>query len=477
MLKLTGLLLRLAVIGALVIFVASAPGTIEMEWRGYIIETTVGFVAVVLVIAAIIWTGVYRLWRSLLDWPRRRRERAAYMRHTTGIDSAVRALALIGAGDADGAARQSRRALTLLPEHPLALLTAAQAAALRGDTAEARQYFGRLKDDPSAAVLGVRGLLQNGGTPADARDSAVAEEALRILYDVSKTDANAPYVLMKRFEIETRQKSWTAAEKTLKQIKRAGVLDAGAFAHMRAVLYLAESDEALFDAQPMRAVKLAKKAVRLERAFVPAITRLARAYIAADKRRAAIRLIEQRAAEAPHPDLVAIWLQLEPEPAVKAPFTRDHYTADWLKKLYQKARDSKPVNAALGRSAYAAKEYDLARTHLRTGEDFETLSQLERGLGNIPEANMWLERALHAEATSTGDDKWHCASCGAAALDWAPNCHSCGSFASYQWSVVPCGVRPASSVPGLAGSLDFSTDFAADPRTVMTDGTNLRSPV
>src|SRR3546814_13347697 len=65
----------------------------------------------------------------------------------------------VAAGDAQEAARWSRRADDLLEDPPLTLLLSAQAAQLNGDERAAEKYFNAMLEKPETRFLGLRGLL------------------------------------------------------------------------------------------------------------------------------------------------------------------------------------------------------------------------------------------------------------------------------------------------------------------------------
>ena len=109
-------------------WLAKRPGTIMIEWLGYITEVTV-FSALILLAALLgaillTWSGLRQVWRSpaalgrYLD--RRRQQR--------GLDALTGGIIAVSAGDRAQAVRYAAQARKALPHEPLTHLLRAQAA-------------------------------------------------------------------------------------------------------------------------------------------------------------------------------------------------------------------------------------------------------------------------------------------------------------------------------------------------------------
>ena len=140
-------------------WLADRPGTIVVDWQGYIAETSVfrAFILLLLLIGAalVAWSALRWLWSSPARVGRvlnRRREKR-------GLDALSGGIIAIGAGDRTLAARYAGQARKALPHEPLTNLLRAQCAQLAGDRATSRRIFEAMLASPDTEQLGLRGLF------------------------------------------------------------------------------------------------------------------------------------------------------------------------------------------------------------------------------------------------------------------------------------------------------------------------------
>ena len=99
-------------------------------------------VATVLVIAlSLVTIIIYRIITTFIDAPAEFFRWRAMGRRRKGFAALTRGLVAVAAGDDEEARRQTRKAISLVGEPPLALLLAAQAAQLEGDDETAQRYY------------------------------------------------------------------------------------------------------------------------------------------------------------------------------------------------------------------------------------------------------------------------------------------------------------------------------------------------
>ncbi len=151
--------LSLAAAVVTAVWFSERPGSVLIEWEGWLIELSVGrFVLTVSVflIAAVFLLG---LLRAIGKAPKKLRERRQSSRRERGYKALTNGMVAVAAGDPEEANRQARKANILLKEPPLTMLLSAQAAQLNGDEEAAARYFEEMLGRPETAFLGVRGLL------------------------------------------------------------------------------------------------------------------------------------------------------------------------------------------------------------------------------------------------------------------------------------------------------------------------------
>ena len=174
-------LIVIVVLIAVAIFIADRPGTVELDWQGWRVDTNVAVLALGVVLLGMIAAGVFHLLRRLVTAPaaylRWRRER----RREAGFRALTQGMVAVAAGDPEEAIKHARRADVLLAEPPLTLLLSAQAAQLNGDHTAAQNISPRCWSGAETEFLGLRGLLMQALHAGDeAAALKLVERAKRI---------------------------------------------------------------------------------------------------------------------------------------------------------------------------------------------------------------------------------------------------------------------------------------------------------
>ncbi len=150
---------KIALLVALVYWLAERPGDVSIEWMGYRLDTSVGLLVFAVALVALLVATLYHLWRFIVRAPRDLTRSVQTSRRRRGYKALTQGMVAVAAGEPEEATRQARRAGALLDEPPLTMLLSAQAAQLTGDAAAAKRYFGSMLENPEPRFLGLRGLL------------------------------------------------------------------------------------------------------------------------------------------------------------------------------------------------------------------------------------------------------------------------------------------------------------------------------
>ena len=159
MLRLVVYFLVIAALAAVLSWLADNPGSIIVNWQGYIWNTDVFELAIILSILAaltiLLWTALRSIWQSpaaIGNFFNRRREKR-------GLEALSSGMIAIGAGDRSLATRYAIQARKSLPNEPMTHLLRAQAAQLAGDRSTSRRIFEAMLASPDTEALGLRGLF------------------------------------------------------------------------------------------------------------------------------------------------------------------------------------------------------------------------------------------------------------------------------------------------------------------------------
>jgi HemY protein len=435
MIRIVAFLLVVLAAAAGLNWLADRPGTIVVEWQGYIAETSVFRAFVVLVVAiglaVLAWSALRWLWSSpgrigrLLDRRRQRR----------GLGALSSGMIAIGAGDCALAMRYAGQARKALPHEPLTHLLRAQTAQLTGDRATSRRIFEGMLSSPDTEQLGLRGLF------LEAERESEREAARQIAERALKLNPKLAWPVEALFDLQCWAEDWQGALDTLAIAQRNHLVDKTVARRRRAVLFTAQA-QAVEDTAADKALELARAAHRLAPDLVPAAAIAGRVLAAQGNTPRAARVLLKAWRLSPHPDLAAAYAYARPGDSPR----------DRLHRMRHLARltphDSEgPIAFAI--TAIEAHEWDEARAALeplladRLTQRVATLMARIEGeqhadAGRVRE---WLARAVNAPR----DPAW--TADGVVSDRWAPVSPVTGALDAFRWRV------PVEAIDKRAGAL------------------------
>jgi len=454
-------LIVIALFIAAAIFIADRPGTVQLDWQGWRVDTNVSVLVLGVALLGMAAAGLFHLLRRLVTGPgaflRWRHER----RREAGFRALTQGMVAVAAGDPEEAARHSRRADALLADPPLTLLLSAQAAQLKGDHTAAQRYFSAMLERAETEFLGVRGLLMQALHAGD--DTA----ALKLVERARELRPKTPWVLHRLYHLRARAGQWLEAETTLVEAMGRKAIDATVGRHHRAVLLHEQSRAAAAAGDTAQATALADKSVGHDRSFAPAAVHLAQLQMAHGRPRRAMRTLLAAWREAPKPEIAAAFAGLFNDDTPVQRLKR-------LEKLAAANPDHAESRLALAEAALDAKLWGEARRHLlaagagdadpspRLCRLMARLEEQEHGDGEA--ARAWLQRAA---LTSAADQTYLCGHCGAELTAWSAHCPHCHEFGSIGWQTpkrAAIAAGTAVAAPVAAVPPPTLVDFSGESR-------------
>jgi HemY protein len=419
MLKVLLFLLAGVVIVALAWFLAGIPGHVAATVGAYTLETSAPVAIVLLVALVVVILIVLRILGGLLAIPRtgagwHRRHRLAL-----GERAVTRVLVALAAGEKGTARKEARRARHLLGDSPQTLLLVAEAGRLSGREDEAEEAFRALAKQKDARFLGLRGLLRQA---VDRRDWPAA---LRI---ANQAEAAHPGTVWLRHQRE----NWAEALELIGPDPS------------RATYYIAAADA---EPDSSRALSYAKQAWKQDPAFTPAVLAYAGRLRTAGQEKRAQACIATAWKRAPHPELAAFALALEPDKLACAQAARrlaagnpTHVESRLL--LARVALDAGLTGEARHQVEIAENEGVKQRRLCLLLAEIEEQERGETEAGRLAQRD-----ALRRASTAEPDPHWQCTNCHTDHAAWHAKCDTCGSIGTVQWQN---GVRIA-GLPAIAG--------------------------
>ena len=428
---------------------AKRPGTITVEWLGYVAETSVfrGLVilAVLLGVALLTWWVLRQVWRSPAAlahyFNRRRRER--------GLDALSSGIIAVGAGDRALATRYAAQARRALPHEPLTHLLRAHAAQITGDRATARRIFEAMLASPDTEQLGLRGLFLEADREGE-REAArqFAQRALQL-------NPKLAWPVEALFDLQCRAADWPGALNTLAVAERQHLVEKAPARRRRAVLLTARA-QALEEAAPEKALELALEAHQLARNIEPAAAIAGRILASRGQTPKAARVLLRTWRQAPHPDLAVAYAYARPGDSPRDRLDRVHH-------LGRLTPNHPEALIAVATSAIEARAWDAAREALKplldgrlTARVCALMARIEgEQYGDAGRVREWLARAVGAAR----DPAW--IADGVAYERWSPVSPTTGQLDAMRWGVPEAAASDKAAATALAAKLEAMLGLGA----------------
>ncbi|HVH77282.1 MAG TPA: heme biosynthesis HemY N-terminal domain-containing protein [Stellaceae bacterium] len=456
----------IALLAVAAAFLADHPGSVEIVWRSWQVETSVAVLAAAIILATLIVMALVKGAALIVRGPglylRRRREK----RREAGYRALTQGMVAVAAGDPQEAKRYARKAEILLAEPPLTLLLSAQAAQLEGDEAAARKFFTAMLGRGETEFLGLRGLINQALRAGD------RGTALRLAERARTLRPNTGWVVESLLDLQLRAGRWEAARETLARAEKLRLLSAERARHRRGVIVHELSLAAARGGDRRRAVRLAAEAQALVSDLAAPAVHYARLVLADGRKRLAARAVEHAWRQAPQPELARLYGEIFGD---EPPLSR----LKCFERLAEENPGARETHMALAEAALEASLWGEARRHLEAalaapppraelahktapGTEAEEpppgsptarlclmMARLEEAEhGSDGQTREWLDRV----AGALPEPRYICAECGAESLEWHSLCPSCGAFDTLSWRT-PGGAPPAGLLPLPAAAI------------------------
>ena len=463
MVRLVTYLLSVALIATGLAWLADRPGTLQIAWQGYDIETSVFRAAVMLAAALAAAIFLWSIFRAIWNSPAAFGDRIVKRRQKRGLEALSSGMIAVGAGDTALATRFALQARKALPHEPLTHLLRAQAAQLSGDRATTRRIYEAMLASPDTEQLGLRGLF------LEAEREGAHEAAEQYAGRALKSNPKLGWTSSALFDLQCKQKSWSDALETLNHAKRNGHIDKAITDRKRAILLAAQAQVAE-EEEPEKALTLAMEAHALAPDLVPAAAVAGRIFAARGNTGKAAKVLQKTWIRAPHPDLAMAFAY-----ARIGDSTRDRL--DRVRQLAALNPQSIEGPIAVATTAIEARMYDEARQALQpllasrlTQRVAVLMARLEAGEnGDKGKVREWLARASNA----AHDPVW--IADGVISSRWEATSPVDGRLDAFQWRV-PVEAMDKGNAEIVANRLEELLAIGS-PANVQDDVSTLATPL
>ena len=376
-------------------------------------------------------------------------------RERKGFQALSEGLMALASGEGRLAIAKAEKAQKYLQKPELTDLITAQAAELTGDTAKAEAVYKRLVQNEKTRFVGVRGLMKQKLAKGE------TETAMKLAEKAFAIKPRHVEVQDTLLQLQAGAHDWAGARKTLNAKLKHGALPRDVHKRRDAVLALSEAKGILDNGKDIEARERAIEAAKKSPDLIPAVAMAARAHIAEQRPKLAIRLLKKAWEVSPHPDLAAAFAEIEPKESPAERLKR----FQMLTRIRPDHRETRLLKAELN---IAAEDFPEARRsvgdlveHEPDARVMTIMAAIERGEG-APDAVVrgWLARAL----TAPRGPQWVCDKCNNIHTAWTPVCSNCEAFDTLSWRTPPASdlVLPggAEMLPLIVGSPDPAPETA-----------------
>ena len=424
MIRLWLLLCVIAGLGAAAAWLAGQPGSVTIYWFDWRIDTSFAFLIMAAAISAVLFAYLLIFLRAVLLAPAHFSERRQMRHYHKGMEEITYSVAALAASDVKNARLHTRKAERLLGQTPLTLLLSAQLARNEGDEEKTRLLLNKMLDHKETEYLAARSLSES------ASKERMFEKALPLAERARSVNPKETSSAASLISLHIKLEKWQEALHAVQKATRKGAFSRKEKRHYRGIVYLAQGMQLLEAGQAEAATTNASVALKYLPQFTPAILFAARAMIAAGKLPKATRLILKYWRIAPHPELAsALRIAIAKEAPAKQ--------LKIVRKLAALLPDHPESNLAVAEIAIKQKEWDIARTALKTVlkkhesmRACKLMAYTEQGeFSDFDAAGRWLSRSADAEPEAV----WACNRCAHGSEHWQAHCPSCDAFDTLEW--------------------------------------------
>jgi|GEM_PF-3169467 len=283
MTKLLLFLILVAGAGFAASFLAENAGSVTMFWFDYRIDTSVAFILICGVVAALVLTFLLQIIFAPSRFFARFFERRAANKLKLGIGELTYSVAALASSDIAAAEAHTKKVEKLLGRTPLTILLSAQIAKTKGDEATTNALLEQLLLHKETNYLAARSLSDNANKHDD------LPRALELARQANQLNPKDSLSALQVLNLQVRLKQWKAALATVQNLR----IPRKERNRLIALISIVRGRELLADGHNEEALGLARYALSKLPYFAPAADFAARVYSATGDMRKAENILKK----------------------------------------------------------------------------------------------------------------------------------------------------------------------------------------
>ncbi len=241
--------------------VVENPGIVNMRWFDYQIETSVAFILLIILLAAIVMVLATLVFKFLFSAPSQFMQRRNVKQLKSGLTELTYSISALASSNIDAAEMHTRKVEKLLGKTPLTLLLSAQIAKTRGNEATTHALLEQLLEYKETEYLAARSLSDS----ANKQDNL--PKALLLAKKAQSIDPKDNASALAVISLQVRMKHWEEALANIKKIK----LPRREKLRLRSLVQLARGKLLLEERRAEEALSLIRDIMSVLSQFPPAL--------------------------------------------------------------------------------------------------------------------------------------------------------------------------------------------------------------
>lgn len=405
------------------VFLSLNPGTVSIAWFDYRIEMPVAILIIGVFLVIVLLISLHGLWRKLWLIPERYIKFMQKRRRLKGEKLLIEGLTAIAAEQVEEASHSIELAKVLIPDSPLTLFVAAQAAYTRHDSNKAKLYFETMYKQPSLRFLGLRGLVLQA---KEKKDWLQAEGFLK---EALKLRPDSPWVHEQILENQIRLGELSQNQVIQTQsIQR--FLPTNQWNSHSAIMYWLKASKVNDDSDQYLALLI--KAHNFSPENVAIACKLATSYHDRQDYSKAQKILKNTYEIQPHRELAICWSKINPN--LKA---LEVYQG--LERLTASHPNHPETLWVIAKAAFEAQLWGQANKLLQDlRNEYGDTKSICSLMGQLEEAQhpqhhelirSWWQKALALDI----ENYWFCQNCDSHTNEWEAVCSNCNAVNKSQW--------------------------------------------
>ena len=445
------------ILSSLIAWLVDVPGKIIIDWQDMRIETSIAIAVAGLSIGFILIQIALKIIHLIGAMPKSTKTFLSNRREKLGYQAVAKGFVALGSGDLSLAGRYLQQSKKTIPSETLTQLLELQVSQSLHNDDKTAEILAKLSVHPKTALLGLAGLhreaVQQGNFEAAGN---FANQALR-------SNPSLQWASDSLIKIRAGSGDWDEVLSLLDNQQKFHIHDSLNIKKRKAVALTAKAIVA-GAGNPSLAFELAKRALSMDSALIPAATQLCQSCQQLGKWQKAQRYVEKCFSLSPHAGLAEAYARLQLSASPQERLRRVQH----LRKITDGGVEGAFAEAKM---ALAAREFDHAIEVLK---DYE--SPLQARIAGLYAAifeaqdqpgksREWLARAL----TANRDPQWTADTY--VSDNWLPLSPVTGEIGAFEWKVPisqlgeisPLPKAPPSKVPEIIINDDSPAYLPDDP--------------